>query len=146
MEQPCEWFDDMADEGAADDEDERIRWYESVDCNGGMLGEAEDGNESSEGAQFVDDNDSFEGAQFVCNGDSVVTNHGVNTTCISECLGSIYPPYGSIITDCIANVFGITTPKDWQLLLIQSIVFNTNANKLGALFIRRTGDGKSLPI
>ena len=145
MEHNFQWFDVMADEGAADDEDvhedERIRWYESGDCNGGFLDEADEGINNKE-----DGNESSEGAQFVCDGDSVITNHGVSTTCTSEGLGSIHQPYGSIITDCITNVFGITTPKDWQLLLIQSIVFNTNANKLRALCIRRTGDGKSLPI
>ena len=106
-----------------------------------MLDEVDKGINNKE-----DGNENCEGAQFVCDGDSVITNHGVSTTCTSEVLGSIHPPYGSIIADCITNIIGITNPKDWQLLLIQSVLFNTNTNKLRALCIRRMGNGKSLPI
>ena len=43
-------------------------------------------------------------------------------------------------------MFHISTPKDWQLLLIQYTVFNKNVNNPCVLCIRRSCDGKSLPI
>ena len=50
------------------------------------------------------------------------------------------------MTNCITDVLHISTPNDWQLLLIQAIVFNIDKNNLRALCIMRTGDGKILPI
>lgn len=138
----CQWFDDMADDSANDDtdedEDDRTRWYENQDCN--EIGEeAEEDNNDG-----VDNNANSLGGG---GGDgSVITDRGNSTDCTSKGLGRIHPLYESIIADCIKNVFGIMTPKEWQLLLIQLIVLNTNAHKLQSLYIRRTGNGKSLPI
>ena len=82
----------MADDGAEDDEDgdedERIRWYEG------------DGVED-EGEEGGDANDSD-----ICNegGDSeglCTDRPSINTNSTSEGLGSLHPPYGSIITNCI---------------------------------------------
>lgn len=86
MEYNCQWLNAMADECAAADEDvdkgERICWYESQDCNGGLLDEADEDINDVE-----DDNESSNCAQFLCDGDSVITNHGVSTNCTSDGLG-----------------------------------------------------------
>ena len=87
----------------------------------------------------------------VCNegGDSqglCTDRPAINTNSISYGLGNLHPPYGPIITNYITDVLHISTPKDWQLLLIQAVVFIKNSNKLRFLCIRRTGNGKILPI
>lgn len=45
------------------------------------------------------------------------------TDALTEGFGSIFPSYREIIIECIQSVFKIDTPTDWQVLLIQSLVF-----------------------
>ena len=132
-----QWFHDMADDGGTDGD---------MDDEDGDVGD--DGGGGGDGCVMIPNNEGDDdGGNEGDDGRGLCTDgQGVNTNSTSEGLGTIHPPYGCIITDCITNVFRISTPKDWQLLLIQAIVFNENSNKLRALCIRRTGDGKSLPI
>ena len=44
-----------------------------------------------------------------------------------EGLGTIFPPYRSTIIDCIQSVFKIDAPTEWQILLVQALVFPKNA-------------------
>ena len=129
------FIESMADDGGDDDEDneddERIKWYEM-------------GEDTDEGYSEHDD-DSSEGEDST-NARLEIATPAISTNSTSEGLGSLHPPFAKIITNCINDVFNIPSPKDWQLLLIQAIVFNKNSNNLRALCIRRTGDGKSLPI
>ena len=54
-------------------------------------------------------------------GDNYTTTDGT-----FEGLSSLKKQYNVIILDCIKTVFGISKPKEWQLLLIQAIVFAHN--------------------
>ena len=119
MKHNCRWIDEMADNGSEDDEDddddERIIWYEGD----GVEDEGEEGGDASD-SDICNDGSDSEG---LC-----TDRPSINTNSMSEGLGSLHPPYGSIITNCITDVFHISTPKDWQLRLIQVVVFNKNAN------------------
>ena len=64
----------------------------------------------------------------------------------TEGLGTISHPYRAIINECLLSVFNIETPKDWQILLIQSLVFSDHASNPRVMCIRQTGDRKSLTI
>jgi len=125
--------DDGAEDNEDDDKDERIIWYDSD----GVEDEGEEGGDASDSDVHNEGGDR----------EGLCTDHtSINMNSTSEGLGSLHPPYGSIIKNCITHVFHTSTPKNWQLLLIQAIVFNKNTNKLRALYIRRTADGKSFPI
>ena len=136
----------MADnDGDDDDEDGDGSDMGDDDCDGGDEGD-DDIEGWDDGNEVYDDNDSDKGDEGG-NGDVLANNgQGVNTNSTSEGLGNIHPPYGCIITNCITYVFRITTPNNWQSLLIHSTLFNKNANKLRELCISRNGDGKNLLI
>ena len=74
------------------------------------------------------------------------TDFNINTKSKSKGLGHIHSPYSCVIADFIKNVFHISTPNDCQLLLIQSMIFNNNANNHRVLGIRCTSGGKILHI
>ena len=63
-----------------------------------------------------------------------------------EGLQPIIVAYQSIIRECVQEVFGISNPKAWQVMLIQSLVFDKDSNMRRVMCIRQTGDGKSLPM
>ena len=46
----------------------------------------------------------------------------------TEGLGTIVSPYRAIINDYIQSVFNIDSPKEWQILLIKSLVFSDYAS------------------
>ena len=80
------------------------------------------------------------------NTDHVETPHVSTFVDNTEGLGTIFPPYRDIINECLLSVFNIDKPKDWQILLIQALVFSDKASNRRVMCIRQTGDGKSLPI
>ena len=62
-----------------------------------------------------------------------------------EGIPDLIPQYSNAIKQVMKDVFKIESPKEWQLRLVQAMVF-TKHKKLRIRCIRRTGDGKSLPI
>ena len=54
----------------------------------------------------------------------------------TEGLGTIFPPYRAIINECLLSVFNIDKPKDWQILLIQALVFSDHASNHRVMCIR----------
>ena len=59
-----------------------------------------------------------------------------------EGLQPIIPAYQSIIRECVQELFGISNPKAWQVILIQSLVFYKASNKRRVMCIRQTVYGK----
>ena len=94
-------------------------------------------------------NDALAAELLLCNSIAKTNNEKSNEPLIdstTEGLGTIFAPYRNIIYDCIRSVFNINTPKEWQTLLIQSLVFSDHATTDRIMCIRQTGDGKSLVI
>ena len=58
----------------------------------------------------------------------------------------VVPEHQSIIRECLKEVFRIDNPKAWQVMLIHSLVFDKLSNERRVMCIRKTGDGKSLPM
>ena len=75
--------------------------------------------------------------------DPVETPHVSTSVDNTEGLGTIFPPYRDIINECLLSVFNIDKPKDWQILLIQALVFSDKASNRRVMCIRQTGDGKA---
>ena len=95
------FIESMADDGGDDDEDneddERIKWYEM-------------GEDTDEGYSEHDD-DSSEGEDST-NARLEIATPAISTNSTSEGLGSLHPPFGKNITNCIKDVLNISTPKD----------------------------------
>ena len=115
------------DESSDESEQEEERDYN--DCIGGE--EVETGDTSN--------------ASIDCAGNTMPFVTAV-TDSLLEGFGTIFPPYRAIIVECIQSVFKIDAPTDWQILLIQSLVFPYFDSPRRIMCIRQTGDGKSLPI
>ena len=129
--------------------DSPSRWFHESAIDNDERSEPENGNDSSNfDSEILGGEESGDTACGTSN-DNPCSSGGIcgsTTEGTFEGLGSLHSRYGIIISDCIKNVFGINKPKDWQLLLIQAMVFANNANSIRAICIRCTGDGKSLPI
>lgn len=63
-----------------------------------------------------------------------------------EGLPPVISDHQYIIQECLHDVFNINNPKVWQVMLIHSLVFDKTSNERRVMCIRKTGDGKSLPM
>ena len=126
-----------------------IRWYEEEAICDDKLSDNYEEDEEDLYNDFLagEELDTVEtsNASNSCDNNTMPTLHTVTDSLI-EGFGSIFPPYREIIIECIQSVFKIDSPTDWQILLIQSLVFPYFDSPRRIMCIRKTGDGKSLPI
>ena len=124
-----------------------IRWYEEEAICDDELSDNYEEDEEDLYNDFLagEELDTVEtsNASNSCDNNTMPTLHTVTDSLI-EGFGSIFPPYREIIIECIQSVFKIDSPTDWQILLIQSLVFPYFDSPRRIMCIQKTGDGKSL--
>ena len=93
-----------------------------------------------------EDHDDNEGEGYISNNDDA-SNAEIIQEIIDakiEGLPPVIPDHQSIIRECLHEVFRIDNHKAWQVMLIHSLVFDKAPNERRVMYIRKTGDGKSL--
>ena len=113
------------------------RWFEeeAIEHNEIQDNYAEDDNDLYDdflAGELLEDNHSTEhpnhdvATSIIAVNDPESPSYVVNDALV-EGLGNIFPPYRNIIIDCVQSVFRIESPTEWQILLIQALVFPKNA-------------------
>ena len=101
---------------------------DSIESEKGEQDEFDSNNESSDDGSV--NNNSGEGGTYLVP-DTVPTiastgsNRDAERNTIYKGIPQCFPPYTSVIKDVMRTVFGINEPKEWQLRLVQALVFST---------------------